>query len=52
VQRVGAQLVPRSSTSVVKTYVPQNASWFISGIARYGWVNLAPASVIRIFHSS
>lgn len=42
------RLVLRQGTEIVKTYVPQNDSWFISGIARYGWVNLAPASVIRI----
>jgi HK97 family phage major capsid protein len=47
-----SRLVLRAGTQVIKTYVPQNDSWFISGVARYGWVNLAPASVIRIFHSS
>lgn len=46
------RLVIREGTSLIKTYIPQNDSWFISGVARYGWVNLAPASVIRIFHSS
>lgn len=46
------RLVLRAGTQVIKTYIPQNDSWFISGVARYGWVNLAPASVIRIFHSS
>jgi HK97 family phage major capsid protein len=47
-----SRLVLRKGTEVTKTYVPQNDSWFISGIARYGWVNLSPASVIRIYHSS
>lgn len=44
------RLVLREGTQIVKTYVPQNDSWFISGVARYGWVNLAPASVVRIHH--
>jgi HK97 family phage major capsid protein len=47
-----SRLVLRAGTQVVKTYVPQNDSWFISGTARYGWANLAPDAVIRIFHSS
>lgn len=47
-----SRLVLRKGTEVTKTYVPQNDSWFISAIARWGWVNLAPASVVRIFHSS
>ncbi len=42
------RLVLKAGTQVTKTYVPQNDSWFIGGVARYGWVNLAPASVIRI----
>lgn len=46
------RLVLRKGTEIVKTYVPQNDSWFISGIARYGWVNLAPASVVRIYHTA
>jgi hypothetical protein len=46
------RLVIREGTSLTKTYIPQNDSWFVSGVARYGWVNLAPASVIRIFHGS
>ncbi|WP_062895024.1 phage major capsid protein [Mycobacterium avium] len=47
-----SRLVLRAGTEITKTYVPQNDSWFISGIARYGWVNLAPASVIRIYHDA
>jgi HK97 family phage major capsid protein len=45
-----SQLVLRAGTKITKTYVPQNDSWFISGIARYGWCNLSPASVVRVFH--
>lgn len=47
-----SRLVLRKGTEVTKTYVPQNDSWFISGIARYGWVNLSPASVIRVYHTA
>lgn len=47
-----SRLVLRAGTQITKTYVPQNDSWFISGVARYGWVNLAPASVVRIFHTA
>lgn len=46
------RLVLKKGTEITKTYVPQNDSWFISGIARYGWVNLAPASVVRIYHDA
>ena len=42
-----SRLVLRQGTLVTKTYVPQNDSWFISATARWGWANLAPASVIR-----
>ncbi|AFC50638.1 phage major capsid protein [Mycobacterium intracellulare] len=47
-----SRLVLRAGTQITKTYVPQNDSWFISGVARYGWVNLAPASVVRIYHDA
>jgi HK97 family phage major capsid protein len=46
-----SRLVMRAGTAITKTYVPQNDSYFVSGVARYGWVNLAPASVIRIVHT-
>lgn len=46
------RLVMRQGTEIIKTYVPQNDSWFISGIARYGWANLSPASVVRIWHDA
>lgn len=46
------RLVMRKGTQITKTYVPQNDSWFISGVARYGWVNLAPASVVRMYHTA
>lgn len=47
-----SRLVLRKGTEVTKTYVPQNDSWFISAIARYGWVNLSPASVIRVYDAA
>ena len=44
------RLVVREGTQVTKTYIPQTDSWFIGGTARYGWVSLNPAAVIRIKH--
>lgn len=52
VDKTQSRLVLRSGTTVTKTYVPQNDSYFLSAVARYGWVNLAPASVVRIHHSA
>ncbi|MCV7217146.1 phage major capsid protein [Mycobacterium crocinum] len=43
------RLVVREGTQVRKTYVPQNDSWFISGIGRYGFGSLKPASTVRIW---
>lgn len=43
-----ARLVLREGTQITKTYVPQNDSWFISGVSRYGWGHLRPGVVQRI----
>lgn len=43
-----ARLVQRAGTSVTRTYVPQNDSYFISGVSRYGWGHLRPGVVQRI----
>ncbi|ODQ96601.1 phage major capsid protein [Mycolicibacterium holsaticum] len=43
-----ARLVLRAGTTITRTYVPQNDSYFISGVARYGWGHLRPDVVQRI----
>lgn len=43
-----ARLVLREGTHITKTYVPQNDSYFISGVSRWGWGHLRPDVVQRI----
>jgi hypothetical protein len=43
-----ARLVLRAGTAITRTYVPQNDSFFISGVSRYGWGHLRPGVVQRI----
>lgn len=43
-----ARLVLREGTHVTKTYVPQNDSYFISGVSRWGWGHLREGVIQRI----
>lgn len=41
------RLVLRTGTQVVKTYVPQNDSWFLSATSRWGFDTLNANSIVR-----
>jgi hypothetical protein len=46
------RLVLRQGTTITRTYIPQNDSWFISGVSRYGWDTLNSNSIVRVWNAT
>jgi HK97 family phage major capsid protein len=46
------RLVLRKGTQITRTYIPQNDSWFISGVSRYGWDTLNANSIVRVWNQT
>jgi hypothetical protein len=46
------RLVRRKGTQITRTYVPQNDSWFISSVSRYGWGTLNADSIVRVWNQT
>jgi HK97 family phage major capsid protein len=46
------RLVLRQGTAITRTYVPQNDSWFISSVSRYGWDTLNQHSIVRLYNAA
>lgn len=46
------RLVLNKGTQITRTYVPQNDSWFISGVSRYGWGSLNDDAIVRVWNAS
>jgi HK97 family phage major capsid protein len=45
------RLVARQGTQITRTYIPQNDSWFISAVSRYGWDTLNANSIVRVWNA-
>jgi HK97 family phage major capsid protein len=46
------RLVLRKGTQITRTYVPQNDSWFISSVSRYGWDSLNDDAIVRVWNAT
>lgn len=46
------RLVLKKATQITRTYIPQNDSWFISGVSRYGWDSLNDDAIVRVWNAT